>query len=138
MNTFDSKLVPPVSYADAAASVRHVFIRDMVLNALIGVHKHEQKQRQRVRINLDLSVFEKAGPANDRLADVVDYEEVADGIRALVGRRHVNLLETLAEQIAELCLAHKRVRAVRVRVEKLDVFADAASAGVEIERFGGT
>jgi dihydroneopterin aldolase len=65
---------------------------------------------------------------------VVDYEKVAASVRAIVGAGHVRLVETLAERIAEACLADPRVHVVRVRVEKLDVFADAASAGVEIER----
>jgi dihydroneopterin aldolase len=65
---------------------------------------------------------------------VVDYEGVADAVRAIVAAGHVMLVETLAERIAESCLADARVHLARVRVEKLDVFADAASAGVEIER----
>ena len=47
----------------------------------------------------------------------------------------MNLVETLADRIAEMCLEDQRVRTARVRIEKLDVFADAESAGVEIERF---
>jgi dihydroneopterin aldolase len=59
---------------------------------------------------------------------------MAKRVRALVGRAHVELVETMAEEIACLCLADSRVLKVRVSVEKLAVFADAASAGVEIER----
>jgi dihydroneopterin aldolase len=70
----------------------------------------------------------------DRLADVVSYEEIADGVRKLIASGHVNLVETLAQQIADMCFSHKRVQTVRVRVEKLAVFEDAVSAGVEIER----
>ncbi len=44
------------------------------------------------------------------------------------------LVETLAERLAETCLADERVQVVRMRVEKLDVFDDLASVGVEIER----
>ena len=66
------------------------------------------------------------------------YEKIADGVRAIVGQGHVKLVETLAENIAGVCLMDKRVHSLRVRVEKLDVFADAASAGVEIERVNKT
>ena len=68
------------------------------------------------------------------LSRVVDYEVLADRVRALVAAGHVRLVETLAERIAEACLTDRRVLLARVRVEKLAVFADAASAGVEIER----
>lgn len=139
MTTASSNVVHHLLIADAKTAIRHVFIRDLVLTCLIGVHKNEQKRRQRVRINLDLSVREDpAALPNDRLADVVCYEDVADGIRDLLAAGHVNLVETLAERIANMCLADQRVRVARVRIEKLDVFDDAASAGVEIERFHPT
>ena len=106
-----------------------------MLTCLIGVHKYEQKKPQRIRINLDLAVSEQLVISSDRLIDVVCYEDVADGIRSIVKTGHVNLVETLAEKVANRCLEDRRVRVARVRIEKLDVFEDAASAGVEIERF---
>ncbi len=121
--------------ADAANAIRHVFIRDLMLTCLIGVYKQEQKQPQRIRINLDLAVCEGTGPQGDKLSEVVCYEDVAAGVRSLVGEGHVNLVETLAERIADMCLKDDKVRVARVRVEKLDVFKDTASVGVEIERF---
>jgi dihydroneopterin aldolase len=127
--------------ADSARGLRHVFLRDLVLPASIGVHPHEQAGTQRVRINVDLGVEDDGARAlsrpsvgRDDLRRVVDYEGVADAVRAIVAAGHVMLVETLAERIAESCLADTRVHLARVRVEKLDVFADAASAGVEIER----
>ena len=135
MNTSNSNVVHAFRIADAAKEVRHVFIRDLILTCLIGVHKHEQKKPQRIRVNLDLAVTEQSVISTDRLADVVCYEDVADRIRSIVNNGHVNLVETLAEKIASKCLEDKRIKATRVRIEKLDVFKDAASAGVEIERF---
>ena len=113
----------------------------MVLQASIGVHDQEHAAPQRIRLNLDLAVTDdgaapmsRAAPARDELTRVVDYEAVANTVRAIVAAGHVRLVETLAERLAEACLADSRVRSVRVRVEKLDVFADVASVGVEIER----
>ena len=119
---------------EAGARVRHVFVRDLVLECSIGVYRYERDATQRVRINLDLAVPEDGGALNDDIASVVSYEDVVDRVRATAARRHINLVETLAEEIATVCLEDGRVGAVRVRVEKLDVFADAASVGVEIER----
>lgn len=127
-------------YAAAAEGLRHVFLRDMVLPARIGVHPHEQGGAQRVRINVELAVEDPgatgAAPAvgADELARVVDYQGVADAVRGIVGAGHVRLVETLAERIAVACLAHETVTKARVTVEKLDVFADAMSAGVTVER----
>ena len=135
MNTSNSNVVHAFRIADAAKEVRHVFIRDLILTCLIGVHKHERKKPQRIRVNLDLAVTEQSVISTDRLAEVVCYEDVADEIRSIVNNGHVNLVETLAEKIASKCLEDRRIKATRVRIEKLDVFKDAASAGVEIERF---
>ena len=117
----------------AAPGIRHVFLRDMVLMAVIGVYPHEHRGEQRVRVNVDLAVTE-AGEVADRLDRVLNYEGMANAVRAIVGAGHVKLVETLAERIAAACLEDSRVVRVRVRVEKLDVFPDAVSAGVEIER----
>jgi 7,8-dihydroneopterin aldolase/epimerase/oxygenase len=130
-----ASVVEPVQFADARNALRHVFVRDLMLDAHIGVHQHEKQGQQRIRVNVDLAVWEKdVDGIGDQLANVVCYEQVVSGIRALVAEGHVNLVETLAEQIAALCLEDRRVRVARVRVEKLDVFADATSVGVEIER----
>lgn len=119
--------------ADAAAGRRHLFVRDLVLPARIGVYDHERDGAQRVRINLDLAVEEPPSP-EDRLENVVCYDELVAGVRRLLVDGHVNLIETLAERIAGLCLEDARVRTARVRVEKLDAIPDAAAVGVEIER----
>ena len=119
--------------AVAGPGLRHVFLRDMVLHASIGIHPHEHGAPQRVRINVDLGVAEEAR-SQDRLDRVVDYEKVARTVRHIATTEHINLVETLAERIALACLEDGRVRLARVRVEKLDVFADTLAAGVEIER----
>ena len=120
-------------YASAEPALRHVFIRDLELLAQIGIHGHEHTQHQPVRINVDLAV-EDSEPLDDRLERVVDYEALTLRIRALVAKGHINLAETLAEEIAAACLEDLRVRSARVRVEKLHAVPGAQSAGVEIER----
>ncbi len=126
--------VHPLRIADARNAVRHVFIHDMVVSCLIGIHRHEHTGAQRIRINLDLAVREGIAPLNDNHGNVLCYEDVAQGIRSIAARGHVNLVETLAEDIATMCLEDIRVLSVRVRIEKLDLFTDIESVGVEIER----
>jgi 7,8-dihydroneopterin aldolase/epimerase/oxygenase len=128
------RAIQPLRIADARNHIRHVFIRDLMLSCKIGVHRHEQAGTQRVRINLDLAVRDNRD-LHDDLANVVCYERITNAVRAVVSGRHIKLLETLAEEIAGICLEDARVRSVRVRVEKLDIFPDATSVGVEIERF---
>jgi len=125
----------PLHIADARRGLRHVFVRDLVLGAQIGVHAHEKGREQKIRVNIDLAVAEPEGPIPDELAAVVCYETIANDVRKIIAEGHVNLVETLAEDIARAGLKDERVVSVRVRVEKLQVVADAASVGVEIERF---
>jgi dihydroneopterin aldolase len=109
-----------------------VLIRDLELLARIGVHGHEQGKPQPVRINVALAA--EMGSGGDRLENAVDYEAVAEKIRALVAAGHINLAETLAERIAAACFEDRRVKHARVRVEKLHALPGAEAAGVEIER----
>lgn len=120
--------------ADAGSRTRHVFLRDMVVQASIGIHPHERGARQRVRINVDLGVTEDPANERDRLDRVVDYEALANRVREIATTSHINLVETLAERIAHACLVDKRVCLARVRIEKLDAFADIVAVGVEVER----
>jgi dihydroneopterin aldolase len=115
-------------------AIRRIIIRDLVAECFLGIHNHEKGSRQRVRINLELGVRDDGPPRADDIHEVLCYEDVADGLRALLAGPHVNLVETLAENIARYCFDDARVLSARVRVEKLDVFADAGGAGVEIER----
>jgi dihydroneopterin aldolase len=96
-----------------------------------------------VRISVALAVEDPGASGQapaigvDELSRVVDYQAVADAVRRIVAAGHVRLAETLAERIASACLDDKRVKKVCVTVEKLDVFADAAGAGVVVERLRG-
>ena len=119
---------------EPAPGRRVVFLRDMVLDARIGWFPHEHGRTQRVRITVALAVAEGVGPARDLLRDVVDYDRLVRLIRGAAGGEHVRLVETLAERVAGLAFFDDRIEAVGVRVEKLDVYPDVGSVGVEIAR----
>jgi dihydroneopterin aldolase len=123
-----------VAIASASRGTRHLFVRDLMLACRIGVHPHEHAAPQRVRVNLDLGVIDQGAPKGDSLAGVVDYAQLVQRVRSSTESGHVNLVETLAERLASLCLEDARVRSARVRIEKLDALADVAAVGVEIER----
>jgi dihydroneopterin aldolase len=117
----------------APARTMRVFIRDLVLPCSIGIHQHERLAQQRVQINVELTCLEH--PAiNDDVDNVVCYATAVMGIKAVVADGHINLVETLAERVADVCLADHRVLCAKIRIDKLDVFKEAYSVGVEIER----
>ena len=112
-----------------------ILIRNLEVLARIGVHGHEQGMPQPVRINITLSGT--ADGAGDKLENAIDYEAVADQVRAIVAAGHINLAETLAERIIAACFEDSRVLHACVRVEKLHALAGAEAAGVEIARDRG-
>ncbi|CAN5308399.1 dihydroneopterin aldolase [soil metagenome] len=114
--------------------LRRVFVRDLEIQALLGIYEQEKVTPQRVIVNIDLAVREGQGPVNDDIKNVVSYEIVVRKVEELVAGGHIGLAETFAERIAAACLTDRRVVSVKVRVEKPDVFANARSVGVEIER----
>ncbi len=111
-----------------------MFVRDLEIVASVGVLEHEKRYEQRIVISAELLVRDEYDGVSDRLADVLDYSKVVDGIVRLVQNEHVNLIETLAERIAAECLADARVETVRVRIEKPEVMQSCRSVGIEIER----
>jgi dihydroneopterin aldolase len=117
---------------EAQTGLRRMFVRDLVIDAPIGVRVHELGRKQRIRLNLDLGVLDTE--STDRLESVVCYDDLIAAVRVVVGAEHVQLVETLAERIAEACFRDRRVMTARIRIEKLDIYPDAESVGVEIER----
>lgn len=126
----------------AAIAARHpdepgyrIFVRDLVVAVSIGIYAHEKRQRARLRVTVDLMVA-TALPRNDDFSGVLDYETIVSRIKSVGGAAHINLVETFADRLAALCVADRRVRAVRVVVEKLDIYPEAESVGIVVERLG--
>jgi 7,8-dihydroneopterin aldolase/epimerase/oxygenase len=101
-----------------------LFIRDFTLQVSIGIHDFEKKAPQTVVVNVDLLLAKPEKPHGDRIANVLNYDTVHDGIVKLAKSRHFNLQETLVEAILELCLAQPGVVVARVSTEKPDVYQD--------------
>ncbi len=120
--------------ASSKSRIRHVFVRDLEVTALLGIYEHEKLDPQRIIVNIDLSVREAKGATADDISHVVSYEIVVKKVEAILAEGHINLVETLCEKIADACLRDRRVLAARVRVEKPDIIPNARSVGVEIER----
>jgi 7,8-dihydroneopterin aldolase/epimerase/oxygenase len=127
----------PLPVPDVLEADEHhyrILVRDLVLECSIGAYPEERIKTQRVRFNLDLRVRRPVPPLNDELENVLSYDKIIAEIRSIVATGHINLVETLAEQICDICLADRRVARASVMVEKLDIEPAAAGVGVEIER----
>ena len=112
---------------------RRLYLRDYEIYINIGVHEFEKKGEQRVKINVDLYVpMALSTPSNDQLDEVLDYDFIRRSIAERVLRGHIQLQETLADDVLRLMLAHPHVRAARVSTEKPDVYPDCDAVGCEV------
>ena len=128
---------PEALSPSAGAEGYRVFVRDLVVPCSIGIYPREKGLRRRVRVNAELVIDEPIA-RNDEFVEVVNNETIVAGIKAIAEAGHINLVETLADRVAALCLADRRVASVRVVIEKLDVYPEAESVGIMVERRRGS
>ena len=116
------------------AGRRRVFVRDLEIVASVGVLEREKRYEQRIFVSADLLVRDDYDGVSDRLADVLDYSKVVDGIARLVQGEHVNLIETLAERIAGAVPGRPAGRKRAGADRKARCHGTCRSVGIEIER----
>ncbi len=128
-----------VKPAAGAQPLDRISVRDYTRDVEIGAFKSERGQKQRIRFNVVLEVSRHTAAQSDDVDKVISYDLIVEAIEAQLSTERINLLETLAERVAERCLTDRRVVKAYVRIEKLDRIPGAL--GVEIVRFrlpGGT
>jgi dihydroneopterin aldolase len=111
-----------------------ILIRDLRVEALIGIHKRERHILQTVSIDLEIGLPGGEVFESDRVSDTIDYEQVALKIRSLAASGHFRLVETFAERIARLLIGDFGAPWVKVSAAKLGILANARFVGVSIER----
>ena len=111
-----------------------ILIRDLRVDVLIGIHKRERHVAQVVSIDLDIGLPGTAVFASDKIADTIDYEQVALRIKALAGTGHFRLVETFADRIAKLLVEDFKAPWVKVSAAKIGILPNAKFVGVSIER----
>lgn len=119
---------------DSTQAYRIVIIRDLMLDAQIGLYDHEKRGAQPIQINARIQVTTPKNPLSDNPSDVFCYHKMVDAIKSIIREGHIQLVETLAERIANHALAHPMANAITVRVEKPGALSEAAGVGVEIYR----
>jgi 7,8-dihydroneopterin aldolase/epimerase/oxygenase len=111
-----------------------IYIRNLRIDCVIGVFEWERRVRQSVVIDLDLAADIARAARTDRLDDTLDYKAIAKRLVDFVGQSQFQLVETLAEKVAETVLHEFSVRWVRVRINKKGALRQATDVGVVIER----
>jgi len=111
-----------------------IHIRDLALRCVIGLYEHERREKQDVIINITLDADLSQACRSDDVGDTVDYKALKKKVIAVVEQSSSRLIEHLADQIAQACLADPRVVRVAVCVDKPAALRFARSVAVEIVR----
>ncbi len=111
-----------------------VYLRELKIPCTIGVWDWERRIKQIVVIDLDMAADMRAAAQSDRLEDALDYKAVTKRLIEYVGESQFQLVETLAEHIAEIIRTEFTVPWVRVRINKKGAIRGASDVGVVIER----
>lgn len=111
-----------------------IFLKQLVLPARIGVLAHEKQAAQPIVLDIELNVDTRLAAQSDDLSNTVDYASLAQQLGTQCLAQHVELVETLAQQLADICLNDQRVQQVTLSIGKPHALANAASVGVRITR----
>jgi 7,8-dihydroneopterin aldolase/epimerase/oxygenase len=110
-------------------------LQGLQVDCIVGIYAHERQTRQFVIMDIELDYDFADAAASDAIADAVDYDGVAAGITELVQRRAFQLIETMAEETAEMLLDRlPQVRRVHLEIRKPDAVPAATCAFVRVER----
>lgn len=114
---------------------RRLFLKNHEVLVNIGVHEFEKNAAQRIIFNVHVYVsLQNSTPVSDGIDEVVDYDFIREIIAGRISQGHIQLQETLCDDIAAKILAHPNVLAVRMSTEKPDVYPDCEAVGVEVFR----
>lgn len=114
-----------------------IYIRDLKIDCIIGVYDWERRVRQTVILDLDLGADIRRAAQTDAIADTVNYKAVSKRLMEYVGGSQFQLVETLAERVAEILLTEFQLPWVRVKINKKGALRGATDVGVIIERQRG-
>jgi dihydroneopterin aldolase len=110
----------------------NVIIKNLIIDASIGIHEHEKIKKQRVSISLSIEVVDNISLVDQKIENFLSYENVINNIKLIINKGHIDLVETLSYEILSNIFSDSRASKVWLKIEKLDVFAEAQSVGLEI------
>jgi len=111
---------------------RTVFIKDFIIQEIIGIHEHEKTKKQKIKFNIVVNVNQNTVPDEKDIKSIVDYEKITNKLEHLVKNKKYNFLESLAEDSFKEIFEDKRINSVKIKIEKPDAIKNADSVGVEV------
>ena len=129
-NNFKIVELKPIN--DKSSIKRTVFIKDFVIEEIIGIHKHEKIKKQKIKFNIVLDINQSILPDEKDIKSIVDYEKITNKLEKLTKIKKYNFLESLAEDSFKEIFEDKRISSATVKIEKPEAIKNAESVGVEV------
>ena len=117
---------------DKSSVKRTVFIKDFIIEEIIGFHNHEKIKKQKIKFNIIIDVDQNVLPDENDIRSIIDYEKITNKLSNLVKNKKYNFLETLAEDSFKEIFKDRRINSLKITIEKPDAIKNANSVGVEV------
>lgn len=111
-----------------------IYLRELRVAAVIGIYEWEQRIRQTLVIDLEMGADTRAAAATDSIAQTLNYKAVAERVTAFVEATRFQLIETLAERIADILMGEFKIPWIKVSISKPGAIKGSRDVGVVIER----
>ena len=109
--------------------IKKIIIKDLVLFISVGIHKFEKLKKQKVKFNIEINTDPNL---KADIKTIVNYENVINDIKRLTKKTHFELLESLAESIFDEIFKNRKVRKIKLKIEKMDIIKETISVGIEV------
>ena len=103
---------------ESSTTKRTVFIKDFIIEEIIGIHKHEKIKKQKIKFNIVLEVNQNSVPDENNIKSIVDYEKITIKLENLTKNAKYNFLESLAEDSFKEIFEDKRINSIKIKIEK--------------------
>ena len=108
---------------------KKIIINDLILLLSVGIHKFEKLKKQKVRFNIEITSDPNL---KSDVQTIINYEDVINNIKKLTDRKHFELLESLSDSIFDEIFKHKKIKKIKLKIEKLDIIKETQSVGIEV------
>ena len=108
---------------------KKIIVKDLILLLSVGIHQFEKLEKQRVKFNIEITTDPNLKPD---IKTIVNYESVVNDIKRLTKKTHFDLLETLSESVFDEIFKNKKIKKIKLKIEKLDIIKETTSVGIEV------
>ena len=108
---------------------KKIIVNDLILLLSVGIHQFEKLEKQRVKFNIEITTDPNL---KTDIKSIVNYESVINDVKRLTKKTHFELLESLAEFIFDEIFKNKKIKKIKLKIEKLDIIKETTSVGIEV------